>query len=375
MTEQTGIYVHIPFCKSKCSYCDFYSIPTSDERLMDEYLGALIKQIGDYSLGGAKYPADTVYIGGGTPSYFGGKRISVLLKEIRKRFSVSETAEITVEVNPESCSEKFFKILKKSGVNRVSVGVQSSDDKELSELSRVHDFAEAQKAVNDCRKYCTDNISVDLMFGLPGQTLESLERSLEDILSLEPKHISCYALTPYEGTPLYENRRFLPDDDLVADMYLYLVEKLNGRGFIQYEISNFAKKEYKSKHNSKYWELKPYIGLGAAAHSFFGNKRFSCVKNVEKYIEKIAANEPVIDVADEIADANRVGEYIMLRLRTADGINESDFYKRFDRDFIPYAGRLEKYVKSGHAVHEGENYRLTPKGFFISNTIIADVLD
>ena len=375
MKEQTGIYIHIPFCKSKCSYCDFYSVPTDNERLMDEYSDALLRQIKDYSLGGVKYPADTVYIGGGTPSYFGAKRLSALLKELFKTFSISENAEITVEVNPESCNEKLFKTLKKCGVNRVSFGVQSSDDGQLKELSRLHDFKTAKEAVILCKELCTNNVSVDIMYGLRGQTLENLKNTLNDILALDPAHISCYALTPYEGTPLYENRKFLPDDDLVADMYMYLVSALNEKGYFQYEISNFAKKGYRSKHNSKYWELKPYIGLGAAAHSFFGGKRFSCVANVYDFIEKINNNEPVLDYADELSDISRLGEYIMLRLRTSEGIDESDFIKRFDKDFFPYASRLDKYIKNGYAVCEDGNYRLTPKGFFISNTIISDLLD
>lgn len=375
MVDSVGIYVHIPFCKKKCEYCDFYSITGCDSKLFDNYLKAVVKQLNDYTLGGYKIKVDTIYIGGGTPSIFGGKRLSILLKEIKRRFIFTKDIEITVEVNPESVDKKFFKILKKSGVNRISMGVQSADDIQLSRLGRIHDFSKACEAVELCRKYCTDNISLDLMYGLEDQTMRSWENSIQAIISLKPKHISCYSLTLEEGTPMFKRGPELPDDDTIADMYLVAIDTLENNGYMQYEISNFALKGYESKHNSRYWNLSPYIGIGAAAHSFYGDKRYSNISDAERFIELISAGESVISTVDEVPVKNRVGEYVMLKLRTVSGIDESVFERKFKQSFSSYAERLKKYINSGHVIYDGVSYRLTPKGFFVSNSIISDVLD
>ena len=232
MQSNVGVYVHIPFCKRKCDYCDFYSLAHCSQEFMDRYLKALVKQLDDYTFGGSKHTVDTVYIGGGTPSVFGGKRIKALLCEIGKRFLLTKNVEITVEVNPESADKALFKALKKAGVNRVSMGVQSSNDEELRRLGRLHDFQAAKSAVDLCRKYCTDNISLDLMYGLESQTVEGFGTSLDDVIALRPKHISCYALTVEEGTPLALKKPCLPDDDTVADMYFMAVKKLENVFFV-----------------------------------------------------------------------------------------------------------------------------------------------
>ena len=375
MNGNLGVYFHIPFCRSKCAYCDFCSTSSWDDKRMDAYLEALIRQLEDFFLPGGRYPVDTVYIGGGTPSVFGGKRLAKLLKALAKKVTLTRNCEITVEVNPESADKKLFRQLKRAGVNRISMGVQSSSDEQLLSLGRLHDFKTAESAVLLCREYCTDNISLDLMYGLEGQTMDGWIRSVEDIVSLEPAHISCYALTLEESTPMAQRRPVLPDDDTVADMYLAAVDRLGELGFEQYEISNFCRRGYRSAHNSRYWDLRPYIGIGAAAHSFFGDKRYSTIRDVDGYISGILSGESVIDEADEIAVKNRIGEYIMLRLRTIDGIDESDFERRFRTPFDSYAEKLKKYVPTAHAECGGGIYRLTPKGFFISNTIICDVLD
>ena len=375
MLESVGIYVHIPFCKKKCDYCDFYSLTGCDAKFFDRYLRAMIKQLDDYLLGGRKIKADTLYIGGGTPSVFGGKRLSILIKEIKKRFDFTRDIEITVEVNPESADKKFFKTLKKAGVNRISMGVQSSDDNQLSSLGRIHSFADACEAVELCKKYCTENISLDLMYGLENQSMRSWENSINSLISLNPKHISCYSLTLEEGTPMYKRSPKLPDDDTVADMYLVAIDTLENNGYMQYEISNFAVKGYESAHNSRYWDLRPYIGIGAAAHSFFGDKRYSNISDAEEYIKLIEQGESVISDADDFAIKNRVGEYVMLKLRTVSGIDETFFEKKFKQSFTPYSQKLNKYITSGHAIENCGVYRLTPKGFFVSNTIISDVLD
>ena len=375
MLESVGIYVHIPFCKKKCAYCDFYSLTGCDAKFFDRYLKAMVKQLDDYLLGGRKIKVDTIYIGGGTPSVFGAKRLSILIKEIKKRFDFTRDIEITVEVNPESVDKKFFKTLKKAGVNRVSMGVQSADDDQLSSLGRIHNFAEACEAVELCKKYCTENLSLDLMYGLEGQTMRSWENSIQSIIALKPRHISCYSLTLEEGTPMHKRAPTLPDDDTVADMYLVAIDNLENAGYMQYEISNFALKGYESKHNSRYWDLSPYIGIGAAAHSFFGDKRYNNICDAQQYMELIENGESVIAYADDFPVKNRVGEYVMLKLRTSAGIDESYFEKKFKQSFQPYGDKLKKYIETGHVLYESGVYRLTPKGFFVSNAVIGDVLD
>lgn len=375
MNSNLGVYFHIPFCRAKCAYCDFCSTSQWDDKLMDAYLEALIGQLGDFFLPGGNYVVDTVYIGGGTPSVFGGKRLAKLLKALNKRVSLTRTCEITVEVNPESADKALFKQLKSAGVNRISMGVQTADDAQLKRIGRIHNFEKAKEAVALCKQYCTDNLSLDLIYGLPGQTMESWLQSVEAICALEPKHISCYALKLEEGTPLWRENPVLPDDDTQADMYLAAVSKLAEKGYAQYEISNFAQRGFRSRHNSRYWDLSDYLGFGCAAHSFYGGKRFSFTSNMDAYIKGMNGNAPIVEEADELAFDDRVGEYVMLALRTCDGIDENAFYSRWKREFTPFARRLEPYIRSGHVKQDAGRWHLTPEGFLVSNVIIGDVLD
>ena len=375
MNGNLGVYFHIPFCRSKCAYCDFCSTSRWDDKTMDAYLEALIRQLGDFFLPGGSYTVDTVYIGGGTPSVFGGKRLAKLLKALSKKVSLTRTCEITVEVNPESADKALFKQLKSAGVNRISMGVQTSDDNLLRRIGRIHDFEKAREAVALCKKYCTDNLSLDLIYGLPGQTMEGWLQSVEDICALQPRHISCYALKLEEGTPLWRENPVLPDDDLQADMYLAAVTKLAGKGYAQYEISNFAQRGFRSRHNSRYWDLSDYLGFGCAAHSFYGGKRFSFTSDIDAYIKGMNGQNPIVEEADELAYTDRVGEFVMLALRTCDGIDENVFYSRWKREFTPFAKRLEPYLKSGHVKNDAGRWYLTPEGFLVSNAIIGDVLD
>ncbi|MBQ9535192.1 MAG: radical SAM family heme chaperone HemW [Clostridia bacterium] len=375
MMERIGIYVHVPFCRRKCGYCDFYSLAGADERTMDDYLSALIKHVQYYFKAQNSYVADTVYIGGGTPSVFGAKRLDKLLKNLRTCVPLDRGAEVTVELNPESVDKRLLVTLQKAGVNRLSLGVQSSDNVQLAFIGRLHDFEQARSAVQLCRDYCTDNISLDLMYGLPGQTAESWRRSLSDITALEPKHISCYALKREENTPA-RTWADIPDDDAQADMYLSAVEQLAGCGYRQYEISNFAVPGYESRHNMRYWDLRYYIGFGCAAHSYFGGKRFNFTADIKQYTEAILSGKgDVAEDAEETEYDNRAGEYIMLKMRTASGIDADRFFSEFDVDFAPAARVLEKYVSGGYAKHDGSVYSLTPKGFLVSNQIIGEMLD
>ena len=375
MSGDLGVYFHIPFCRSKCAYCDFCSTAKWDDKLMDTYLEALLRQLDDFFLPGGKYTVDTVYIGGGTPSVFQGKRIAKLLKQLGKRADLTRNCEITVEVNPESADKALFKQLKKAGVNRISMGVQSADDSQLRRIGRIHDFAKAREAAALCRQYCTDNLSLDLIYGLPGQSLESWLQSVDAVCALQPRHISCYALKLEEGTPLWREDPVLPDDDLQADMYLAAVSRLAEKGYAQYEISNFAQPGFRSRHNSRYWDLSDYLGFGCAAHSFYGGKRFSFTSDINAYIRGMHGQDPIVEEADELAFRDRVGEFVMLALRTCDGIDENTFYSRWGREFDPFARRLEPYIATGHVQNDGGRWHLTPEGFLVSNAIIGDVLE
>ena len=373
--ETIGIYVHVPFCRSKCRYCDFYSLPDCTEEQKSEYVDALISHFKEYFYSGHAYQADSIYIGGGTPSVLGGKKLKRLLISLKKRVQLAAYPEITVEVNPESADKKLFHTLKHCGVNRISMGVQSADDEELKYLGRIHTFAKAKQAVDLCRKYCTENVSLDLMFGLPGQTVEKVVNSLERFIELNPTHLSCYALKLESGTPMAKENPALPSDDEQADMYLAIVNRLKEAGYSQYEISNFARPGFESRHNCKYWDLSPYLGFGCGAHSYLGGKRFSFVPDLRRYIDGISGRKPVVEEADELSNGNRFGEYIMLKLRTSEGIDSDFFYRRFHTDFEPYAKKLEPFIAPGYVRKDGSKYHLTPEGFLVSNQIIGKVLE
>lgn len=372
-----GIYVHIPFCRSKCRYCDFYSLSDARDRLMDEYLRAIcthIKETGPLAPG---YRVDTVYFGGGTPSYFGAEGIAAIMNTIRKHFDVDAAAEITFEANPDSVTPKLLRRLRAEGFNRVSLGIQSDDDSILRTIGRPHTYRQAQRAVQEIRKAGFKNLSVDLMYGLPGQTLEGWKRTVENIMNLEPEHISCYGLKLEEGTPLYEqqDQYDLPDDDLQADMYLAAVDRLAEKGFRQYEISNFARRGMASKHNLKYWNGGEYLGFGPDASSDFAGKRFSAVRDIQGYIRGITSGGQVLRESQTLHSRDRAGEYLMLRLRTTAGIRKSEYEKRYLLSFEPLEKILELACRHGLARRiEEDGYRLTPKGFLVSNSILTDLL-
>ena len=376
MAEKLGIYIHIPFCKAKCDYCDFYSLPER-EGTMDDYLKALIAHIKETAPLAKGWQVDTVYIGGGTPSFFGAKRLSALLGEVKKRFNVARDAEITCEANPESVDLKFLKTVRRAGVNRLSLGMQSACDAELHAVHRLHDFSQVVQAVQWARKVKLKNISLDLIYGLPGQDMQTWQKSVEAALSLEPEHLSCYGLKVEPGTPLdgrVMRGEVLPDDDTQADMYLWTVERLQKAGYPQYEISNFARPSFQSRHNLKYWMSRPYIGFGPGAHSDFGGRRYSFVRDLDKYIMGILNGGRVIDEDQLIPHRERGGEYLMLRLRTVRGIEEWEYRREFSMNFDPLEQKLEEYEHQGWAAKKDRRWHLTPKGFLVSNQLIGDLL-
>ena len=376
MAEKLGIYIHIPFCRSKCDYCDFYSLAGQEGR-MDDYQKALLAHMKETAPQTRGWQIDTVYFGGGTPSFYGEKRLRELLRLIGKRFDLAKDAEITVECNPDSVDLKMLQALRRAGVNRLSLGVQSACDRELQSLHRPHDFQQAVQAVALARKAKFQNLSLDLIYGLPGQELAGWQDTVEQILSLKPEHLSCYGLKVEEGTPLdYRVSRGekLPDDDAQADMYRWTVERWEKEGYRQYEISNFARSGFQSRHNLKYWMGRPYIGFGPGAHSDFGGRRYSFVRDLEGYISGVLEGGTVIDSSDLIPARERGSEYLMLRLRTTRGIEEWEYRREFFLDFDPIEQKLEDYERHGWAERHERRWNLTPKGFLISNQLIGDLL-
>ena len=372
-----GIYVHIPFCRSKCQYCDFYSLTTKDDKLLDSYIEAMCAHMKEAGQLAPNYKVDTIYFGGGTPTFFGADGMATLLTAIRKYFDVTTDAEITFEANPDSVSDKLLRRLRAEGFNRVSLGIQTDDDALLQKLGRPHNYAQAVSAVQRIRRAGFRNLSLDLMFGLPGQTLSSWEKTLKKVLALNPEHISCYGLKVEERTPLYQYKDScnLPDDDTQADMYLSAVEILRTKGFRQYEISNFAKKGLVSKHNMKYWTGGEYLGFGPDASSDFGGKRFTMVRDLMGYIDGVKNGGQVIAEISHIPHRERAGEYLMTRLRTVSGIQAQEYEKRYLLPFEPLDAVMVRYADQGYASKaiDGRWY-LTPEGFLISNTILTDLL-
>ena len=372
-----GIYVHVPFCRSKCQYCDFYSVTNKEDRLLDGYLDAVCQHIREAGQLAPQYVVDTVYFGGGTPSFFGADGLARILTVIRKYFDVSHQAEITFEANPDSVSDKLLRRLRNEGFNRVSLGIQCDDDEILKKIGRPHSYAQAVTAVQRIRKAGFRNLSLDLMYGLPGQSLEDWEATLQNVLSLAPEHISCYGLKVEEGTPLYEYQKYcnLADDDTQADMYLSAVEILRQHGYRQYEISNFCKKGNVSRHNLKYWTGGEYLGFGPDASSDYAGQRFSAVRDLHSYIQGIAEGEPVLREVQQIPMRERAGEYLMMRLRLSSGLDPRAYERKYMLPFAPLEKKLLHYRQQGLAQKTFDGrWHLTPQGFLLSNTIISDLL-
>ncbi len=371
--KRLGIYIHIPFCKSKCEYCDFYSIGGSrDRRVTDDYLQALADHIREAGRLAPEYLVDTVYFGGGTPSFFGAENLEKILDEIHKSFRLSVEAEITLEANPDSVTLQSMKKLVRAGFNRISIGVQSDDDEMLKKLGRPHNFHQAKQALTLARQAGFGNISLDLMYGLPNQTLTAWKETVLRIVGLRPEHISCYALKVEEGTPLWSYKELanLPDDDTQADMYLAASDILRDYGYEHYEISNFAKKGFASKHNLKYWTGGEYLGFGPTAASDFAGKRFTILRDLHGYIQGIAKKETVLSECDTIPARERAGEYVMLRLRTSDGISAEEYERQYLMPFAPLEKAMQRFREKGYAVYENDRWHLTEPGWLVSNQII-----
>ena len=375
--DKLGVYVHIPFCKSKCDYCDFYSLAGREEQ-MDRYQKALLSHIAE-TAPIAQVPVDTIYFGGGTPSLYGEKRLKEILAALKKQLPVEKNAEITLEANPDSVDLRSLRRLRKAGFNRISLGMQSACPEELAAVHRPHTVQQTDQAVTMAKKAGFKNLSLDLIYGLPGQTEESWRATVEHALSLIPQHLSCYGLKVEEGTRLAARvaaGEQLPDDDAQADLYLWTVGRLERAGLPQYEISNFAKPGMESRHNLRYWLTRPYIGFGPGAHSDFGGRRYSFVRDLDGYIDGVLRGGSLIDSEELIPRRERSGEYLMLRLRTAQGIEEWEYRGTYFMDFAPLEARLEQFCDKGWAERTAEGrWRLTPQGFLLSNQLIGDLLE
>ncbi len=372
-----GLYIHIPFCKSKCIYCDFYSLPRAEDR-MDRYVSALCRQLAEIAQRTTAHTVDSVYLGGGTPSYLGEKRLRHILKTVKKHYHLSRDAEITLEANPDSAGDwRALRSLRRAGMNRLSLGVQSADDGLLRTLGRPHTFAQAEEAAAAARRARIRNLSLDLIYGLPGQDLAGWKDTLERAAALEPEHLSCYGLKVEEGTPLWDmqEKMDLPDDDAQADMYLWTVERLGALGYEQYEISNFARPGRASRHNMKYWTLCEYAGFGPGAHSDLGDVRYAYLRSLDTYCAGVEAGVSVLESSEHIPSRERDIEYVMLGLRLTQGISRQEFENRYRLPFAPIQSVLERFRATGHAALAGERWRLTPEGFLVSNQIIGQALE
>ena len=345
MNAKAGLYIHIPFCANKCPYCDFYSVKY-DKAIAESYTKQVIDEFEKYR--GAEF--DTVYFGGGTPSILEPQLIDNILGAANKAFKIDANSEITIECNPSKNLEEDFKQYSSFGINRISLGMQSAVKSERLALGRKAGKEDVAKAIHYAKSAGITNISLDLMLGTPKQSFDGLNETFHLINEMDVTHISAYMLKIEENTPFYKlkNKLALPDDDTVSDMYLAAAERLAQMGFEQYEISNFAKEGYESRHNIKYWQLIPYLGIGKSAHSFWNGKRFYYDKDFH--------------IVDDGAGGSKE-ERIMLGLRLKKGINKS----LIKRDITPY-------IKAGYMEENGENLSFTPKGFLVSNTIISDLI-
>ncbi|MEG0614847.1 MAG: radical SAM family heme chaperone HemW [Oscillospiraceae bacterium] len=361
-----GLYIHIPFCRRKCPYCDFYSVNFSEETA-EKYVAAVIHNIENYGNKFGKVPIESIYFGGGTPSILSGKALGRIISAADRNFSL-ENPEISLEANPCTVDLKKLAELRSNGFNRISIGVQSLVDSELKTLGRLHNSKTAIDVILDAKRAGFENISADLMIGTVGQTFSSLATSIERLVALPISHISAYMLKIEEGTA-YDCEEIIskaPNDDLSADFYLKTCELLENSGFFQYEISNFAKKGFECKHNLKYWQCKEYIGIGAAAHSYFNGKRYGVPRSVSDFIE----NFPQAEIITEENPADFT-EFAMLKIRLAEGVNLDECNKIYGINQSLILQKCNLMEKNGLVKIDKNTIKLTRNGCLLSNQIIA----
>jgi len=372
--EELGIYIHIPFCKQKCFYCDFCSFANKNE-MQGKYVETVINEIKNITHK-EKYTVTTIYLGGGTPSILNPNYIKNILQEIKSSFEILDDAEITIEINPGTVNEEKLKRYKEYGINRLSIGLQSANDKILKNIGRIHDYKQFEETFFYARKCGFKNINVDLMIGLPTQAIEDVKQTLEKIIQKNPEHISVYSLIIEEGTIIEklinENKLQLPDEETERIMYWTVVNELKENGYNQYEISNFSKKTYESKHNTNCWKQNQYIGLGTSAHSYLNKKRYSNTNNIEEYIKNIQENNisKNITIHEEQTEESTMNEYMLLGLRMIQGININEFKQKFKIDpTIKYKEILEKLQKENLIQITETSIKLTKQGIDFGNIV------
>lgn len=372
-----GLYIHIPFCESKCIYCDFYSM-ANNNHLIDKYIDALLVEAAQRKNELNSETITTVYLGGGTPSLLSITQLSKLVNGLKKVFDFSDVEEFTIEVNPDDVTADYIQQAKSLGINRVSMGVQSFSDEDLRFINRRHTAKQATDAIHIIKEAGIDNISIDLIYGIPGQNIEMWKNNVDTAISLSVQHISAYTLMYEDGTRLSVMRSLGKitemDDDVVAAMYDYLVAQLKSNGYIHYEISNFALPGLHSRHNSSYWNLTPYLGLGVAAHSFDGTVRRFNPSNLKKYLDALGEGNLCVEV-EKITKAEKYDEYVMLRLRTADGIDADELMHRFDEEYYQFfIEKTKPLVSEGSLINENGRYYIPENHIMISDNITCDLL-
>ena len=376
--KDLSLYIHIPFCKSKCSYCDFLSFADKDEKIED-YINALLTELKLYKDKLSNYQIKTIFIGGGTPTNIDAVYIEKILNYINKNYNVENLEEVSIESNPGTLNEEKIKTYIRAGINRVSLGVQSLNDDILSSIGRIHTSKDFYDSFKLLRQMGIKNINVDLMFGLPSQSMEDVVYSLDKMIDLGVEHISYYGLILEEGTKLYDlyekDKIFLPSEEKEREMYHSIVSILKNNGYDHYEISNFSLPGYECKHNLVYWDINPYIGIGLNSHSNMGGKRFSNTIDMDRYIDLLDQEKlPVID-QESIDKDTEIEEFCIMGLRKIAGIDKIQFFKRFDLNIEDiYNDEIQKHVKGGLINNNKYNISLTSKGLDLSNLVEIDFL-
>lgn len=375
--QPLGLYIHVPFCASKCKYCDFYSITNED--LIQEYTLALIEHIRCKKRIAKNYKVDSIYFGGGTPSLLPTESFCEIMETIRSVFNVDANAEITLEANPGTLDGKKLAVYREMGVNRLSIGLQSADNAELKMIGRRHTRDEFENSYMLARMEGFTNINIDLIYALPSQSMEKLLSSINYVISMKPEHISFYGLTVMPDTPLGRDeamQALIPGQDMQYDMYMAACKTLEDAGYLQYEISNFAKKEYGCRHNIKYWTGKEYLSFGPSATSFIENMEYTYASDIEQYISCVKKESEIR--AEEYIFNNEELEtrFLMMCFRLRAGINVKEYKRRFGHDFEDrYGEKLQFFLNFQYIVHTNYGYRLTRKGMLISNTVLSNILN
>lgn len=378
LEKELSIYIHIPFCVRKCLYCDFLSAPASDEvkaRYVDRLIGEIRRESESY----VNYKVKTVFIGGGTPSLLEPNQIEGIMNALRENYLLRKDCEISIEVNPGTCSQERADVWRESGINRVSVGLQSLEDKELKALGRIHSADDFYKTYERLIKTGFNNINIDLMTAIPGQTIESCRKTVRAVTALKPApvHISAYSLIVEEGTPFFENTPVLPDEDAEREMYKITNDILFKSGYRRYEISNYAKPGFACRHNKVYWQRGNYAGFGPGAASLVENVRFTNGRDLNRYLK----NGPEKENRQELSKKEQMEEFIFLGLRMDQGISEKEFQKIFGETIERvYPGIVDKHIKTGllrrffDMKEKEERIKLTDRGIDVSNVVMADFL-